>query len=123
MKKSGSLLLALCLMLFAFTFNALAKDECDKHKSVEFKVTGNCSMCKKAIESSLKGIKGIHEATWGQKTKVMKVVFDPAEISEDQIHQKIADSGYDTEKKKASEKAYSSLPECCQYDRTLHSKK
>jgi len=88
-----------------------------------FKVTGNCGMCKKTIESSLKGKSGIKEAVWNKNTKMMKVSFDPSKISEDQVHQAIADSGYDTDKKKASDKAYSSLPECCQYKRTLHTSK
>lgn len=115
--KTNSLLLTLCLMLFAFvTVTAQSP------ATVEFKVTGNCNMCKKTIESSLKGKKGVQSAVWNKDTKMMKVTYNPSEISEDQIHQAIADSGYDTEKKKASDKAYHNLPECCQYKRTLHTK-
>jgi periplasmic mercuric ion binding protein len=117
--KTTHLLLALCLMLFTFSFVS-AQDA--KDKTIEFKVTGNCEMCKKTIESSLKGKPGIQAAVWNKNTKVMKVSFDPAKISEDQVHQTIADSGYDTEKKKATDKSYSSLPGCCQYKRTIHAK-
>jgi copper chaperone CopZ len=80
-------------------------------------------MCKKTIESSLKGKPGISSAVWNKDTKMMKVTYDSSKISEDQIHQKIADAGYDTNKKKASDKAYGALPGCCQYKRTLHPKK
>lgn len=116
--KANNLLLALCLMLFSISI-VTAQNE-SKTKTIEFKVTGNCGMCKKTIESSLKGKPGISSAVWNKETKVMKVTFDPSKISEDQIHQKIADVGYDTDKKKASDKAYNSLPGCCQYKRTLH---
>lgn len=121
MKTILNAVMAFCLMLFSISFVAAQNES--KTKIIEFKVTGNCGMCKKTIESSLKGNPGVSSAVWNKDTKMMKVVFDPAKISEDQIHQKIADSGYDTEKKKASEKAYNALPGCCKYTRTLHNKK
>jgi copper chaperone CopZ len=102
-------------MLFTFSFVAAQTEK--KHKNIEFRVSGNCGMCKNTIESSLKGVEGVKSAVWNKDTKVMKVTFDSAKISEDQIHQKIADSGYDTEKTKASDKSYSSLHKCCQYKR------
>jgi copper chaperone CopZ len=73
-------------------------------------------MCKKTIETAL-DIKGVSTAIWNQETKMIRVVFKPAKISEDQIHQAIAAVGYDTEKYKGSDKAYKDLPECCQYER------
>jgi periplasmic mercuric ion binding protein len=114
--KPNDILLALCLMLFTISFVSAQNA---KDKSIEFKVTGNCEMCKKTIESSLKGKPGIKSAVWNKNTKVMKVNFDPAKISEDQVHQTIADSGYDTGQKKAADKSYSALPKCCQYARTI----
>jgi mercuric ion binding protein len=117
--KTKAQLLALCLMLSVFSF---ATAQTSKDKLLEFKVTGNCAMCKKTIESSLKGKEGIKEAVWNKDSKNMKVVFDPSIVSEEQVHQAIADSGYDTDKKKASDKAYTSLHGCCQYKRTLHKK-
>jgi copper chaperone CopZ len=107
--------MALCLMVFACSFahaQTAAKD-----KSIEFKVSGNCGMCKNTIEPSLKDKPGIKSAVWNKDTKIMKVTYDPAKISEDQIHKNIANAGYDTEKVKASDKAYNSLHKCCQYKR------
>lgn len=118
MKNVMNAFMALCLMLFSGSIVSAQSEA--KTKSIEFKVTGNCGMCKKTIEASLKGKPGISSAEWNKDTKMMKVVFNPSKISEDQIHQKIADVGYDTDKKKASDKVYSSLPGCCQYNRTLH---
>jgi copper chaperone CopZ len=114
-------LMAVCLLLFTI-LNVSAQNE-TKSKTMEFTVTGNCGMCKKTIESSLKGKPGISSAVWNKDTKMMKVTYDSSKISEDQIHQKIADAGYDTNQKKASDKAYGALPGCCQYKRTLHPKK
>jgi copper chaperone CopZ len=86
-------------------------------ETATFKVSGNCGMCKKTIEGSLKGVKGISSDTWEVKTKQMTVAYDPHLISLAEIHQKIAAVGYDTDKVKANEEAYKSLPICCQYTR------
>lgn len=81
-----------------------------------FKVWGNCEMCKETIEGSLK-VDGISKADWNVDTKIITVEFDTAKISLDRIQKNIAIVGYDNEKYKADDKAYSDLAECCQYDR------
>ncbi len=81
-----------------------------------FKVWGNCDMCKETIEGSLK-VDGISKADWNVETKEITVSYDNAKISLDQIQKNIASVGYDNEKYKGDEKAYSDLPGCCQYDR------
>lgn len=85
-------------------------------ETATFKVYGNCEMCKKRIETSLKK-PGIKSANWNVDTKIITVVYDIHSISVEDIHKSIAAAGYDTEKEKASDKAYNKLPECCQYDR------
>lgn len=81
-----------------------------------FKVYGNCEMCKKRIETSLKK-PSVKSAIWNVDTKIITVVYDPKSITVDDLHKSIASVGYDTEKVKASDKTYSKLPECCQYER------
>jgi periplasmic mercuric ion binding protein len=83
-----------------------------------FKVSGNCGMCKTTIEKSLKGVKGIKAATWDLKTKTITVVYNSKLITLEDIHQKIAAVGYDTEKVKAKDEVYKGLHGCCQYDRS-----
>ncbi|MFN0049793.1 MAG: heavy-metal-associated domain-containing protein [Cytophagales bacterium] len=85
--------------------------------TVKFKVLGNCEMCKKTIENSL-AIKGVKSANWNQETKMIQVVYSNSKISELKIHESIAAAGYETEKMKASTKAYADLPECCQYSQS-----
>jgi periplasmic mercuric ion binding protein len=82
-----------------------------------FKIYGNCGMCEKTIEGSLKNVKGVEKADWDKETKMMEATFNEKEISLDQIKMKIAAVGYDTEEHRATKKAYSNLPGCCQYDR------
>jgi mercuric ion binding protein len=84
--------------------------------SSSFKVWGNCEMCKETIEGSLK-TEGITKADWNVDTKILTVEFDSAKISLDQIQKNVASVGYDTEKYKGDDKAYSELADCCQYDR------
>jgi len=87
------------------------------HKTDSFMVYGNCGMCEKTIESSLKNVKGVEKADWNKETKVMVVTFDPEKITLNEIKQKIADVGYDTDEVRATDKAYNGLPGCCQYER------
>eukprot|EP01133_Synstelium_polycarpum_P011823 gene11823-13784_t len=86
-------------------------------KTDSIKVSGNCGMCKKTIESALK-VPGITSAAWNVKTKMLNVNYDASKINLDQVQKKVADVGYDTPKFKATEAAYEKLPSCCQYDRT-----
>lgn len=81
-----------------------------------FKVWGNCDMCKETIEGSLK-VEGVTKADWSTETKMISVAYDTTKITLDQIQKNIAVVGYDNEKYKGDNATYSELPECCQYDR------
>jgi copper chaperone CopZ len=82
-----------------------------------FKVYGNCGMCKKTIEGSLKDQEGIYSAIWDKETKLIEVNFNEESISLEEIKKKIAKVGYDSEDYRATKKAYSNLAGCCQYER------
>lgn len=86
----------------------------DKIKETEFKVFGNCGMCKNRIEKTLK-IKEVKFAKWDKKSKMLKIAFDSTSISVDSLHKRIAAVGHDTEKFKAPDKVYENLPKCCLY--------
>jgi len=88
-----------------------------KNKTEKFKVYGNCGMCKKTIEKAAKSVEGVSTADWNEESKLMQVSFDDSKTDVHKIHMAIAKAGYDTEMHKASDKAYSKLPGCCQYDR------
>ena len=85
-------------------------------KSETFKVWGNCGMCKKTIEKSLK-VSGIADADWNKDTKIMTVSFDSTAITLAQIQKNIAAAGYDTEQLRGDDAAYANLHSCCKYER------
>lgn len=99
------------------TQDVLKMNEILHNETETFKVYGNCGMCKKRIESSLKDVKGVSKATWDVKSKMMKVTFDPHVISLEKIKTTIASVGHDVDGVKAEDKIYNNLPNCCQYDR------
>lgn len=85
-------------------------------KSEIIKVWGNCGMCKKTIEKSLK-TDGIATANWDKNSKIIAVSYDSTMISVQQIQQHIAAAGYDNEGVKGDDTAYANLHSCCQYER------
>ncbi len=86
-------------------------------KTETFKVYGNCMMCQRRIEGSLKEVEGIASASWDVDTKMMTVKFAENLISLDNIRKRIADVGHDTDKYRADDEVYDKLPGCCKYER------
>lgn len=89
----------------------------DNPQSTQFKVLGNCGMCKKTIEKAATSA-GATTATWDVKNDLIAVSFDSKKTSKDAIQKAIALAGYDNAAYKADDEAYGKLPGCCQYDRT-----
>lgn len=85
-------------------------------KTETFKVWGNCEICKTRIENAAK-IDGVKKAEWNPDTKILNLVYNPSAVKSDEILRKVAAAGHDTEKFKASDEAYKSLPGCCRYER------
>jgi len=86
-------------------------------KTDTINVYGNCGMCTKRIEGALKDVKGIQSANWNVDTKMLTVSYNEALLSLNDIHQKVADVGHDTDKVKAKDSMYNNLMGCCQYER------
>lgn len=80
-----------------------------------FRVSGNCEMCKERIESAARSVKGVISATWDIETKMIHVDYNSSETNSNHIHRAIAGAGHDTERIKADDKVYNSLPDCCKY--------
>jgi mercuric ion binding protein len=83
-------------------------------KTVSFKVSGTCEMCKERIEDCL-DVKGVYKAVWNVESQLVTVTYNSKKLEEIQLHNLCAIAGHDTEKVKASEQAYADLPECCLY--------
>ncbi|MCS3867750.1 copper chaperone CopZ [Chryseobacterium ginsenosidimutans] len=97
----------------------------------QFKVKGNCEMCKERIESTAKKA-GANEARYSVDSQTLTLETDN-NVSTDNILKKVAEAGHDSEKFKSTDANYEALPECCHYERDvptssvenhdLHSKK
>ncbi len=98
------------------TVKAIATEKADT-KEETFTVYGNCNMCKRAIEGNAMLLKGVSTAKWDKATDQLTVSFDSNTISLNDIKQKIADIGYDSDTHRAKDEVYNNLPGCCQYDR------
>lgn len=108
MKKLNSL-----FVVFLFlTATYFAQD--NKVVETEFKVAGNCGMCKTRIETAMK-IKEVKFARWDKNSKMLKVAYLPSKISIDSLMHRAAIVGHDTEKYKADDAVYAKLPKCCLY--------
>ena len=98
-----------------FTFAQTSESTSSKTETI--KVSGNCEMCKSSIEKAAK-IDGVSKAEWNKDSKLLTLAYNPSKVTSDAVQKSIATVGYDTEKFKATDAAYKSLPSCCQYDRT-----
>jgi copper chaperone CopZ len=104
------------ILAFAFGGAYAQTGNQDQTNTTEFKVYGECGMCKARIEKSLK-TDGISSAAWDKERKVLKVEYLPAVIKVEAIHKLVANVGHDTEKEKAEDEVYNKLPDCCKYER------
>jgi len=80
-----------------------------------FRVSGSCELCKDRIETASKSVVGVKSASWDTKTQQVHVEYDPMKTSPGSVEMAIAKAGHDTEKFRADDKTYESLPECCHY--------
>lgn len=78
-------------------------------------VDGVCGMCKERIEEAVNSLKGIKLADWSEYSKELIVRYNKTKTTNDEIQQKVASIGHDTEKYKASDAVYDQLHGCCKY--------
>ena len=109
-------------MLAMLIFSGVFAHTTDQNSKIQtktdtIKVYGNCGMCKARIEKAAK-VDGVSKAEWSDETKLLSLVYDPAKVKNDDVQKAIAGVGHDTEKFKADDKVYASLPGCCKYERS-----
>lgn len=135
MKSIRLIFTALTISIFAFAANAQVHDHSkgtnsntqvqaqtkataasDTAKTESFKVWGACGMCKTRIEKTVTA-EGATAALWDSKTQMLTVTYNPAKTGKEALSKKLAAVGHDTEKFKATDEVYNSLPGCCHYER------
>ena len=100
----------------------VVKQETKEWKSVteQFKVFGNCSMCKDRIEETAQSAPYVYSSIWNMDTKELTIQYDSANVSIADIQQLIASVGHDTELFRADDDIYEDLSSCCKYERPLN---
>jgi hypothetical protein len=111
--KSIKLLMAITLLLSISTCFAEIKNA--KVETVH--IYGNCSICKKTIESAA-NVKDIVQVEWNKDTKMAFLTYDEKKTNQDEILKRIGLAGYDSDKFLAPDNVYAKLETCCQYERT-----
>jgi len=101
--------------LFISIFLLVTLNSFSQTKSAKIVVDGVCMMCEERIEKKAIDVKGIKLADWNLDNRVLKVVYNEKKITINEIHEFLGSIGHDTEKKIASNEAYSLLDPCCQY--------
>jgi copper chaperone CopZ len=116
MKTVKFMIAAVLAVVFGINSFAQSNDHSNMAatKTETVKVWGNCDLCKARIEKAAK-IEGVNKAEWNIETKMLTLVYNPSKLKIDDVQKKIAAVGHDTEKFKADNKTYNSLPGCCKY--------
>ena len=112
MKSLKKIMIAAVVLLLTISVNAQIKNK----KTETVKISGNCGMCKKNIEKA-GNLKKVALVEWDVNSKMAKLTYDSAKTNPDEILNRIAKAGYDSEKFSATEEQYKKLHGCCQYDR------
>lgn len=79
----------------------------------EFWVRGNCDMCKENIETALNEVAGVASASYDLESHMANISYDSTKVIPGDLHQAIANAGYDTKEITAIQAAYDELPKCC----------
>lgn len=111
----GTAIIAVILSVFSYA-QMHDHSQMPPAKTESIKVLGSCDMCKARIEKAAK-IDGVNKAEWNKETKILTLVYNPSVTTGEAVQKKIAAAGHDTEKFRADDKVYNSLPACCHYER------
>ena len=85
--------------------------------TAEVNVYGNCGMCERRIEGALSELPGVNSAEWDSATDLLTVQFDKKKVNLQQIKEKVASVGHDTDDVRAKYEVYDKLHGCCKYER------
>jgi copper chaperone CopZ len=112
MNSLKKIMMVALIMLTITQSNAQLKNA----KTDTVKIYGSCGMCKSKIEKA-GSLKNVAQVDWNKETKMATLSYDASKTNPEEILKRIALAGYDSDVFLAPDKAYSSLDDCCQYDR------
>ena len=119
--KTIKMLFTVAIMLVTVSFANAQSDKTQRTIGVKketIKVSGTCSMDKRRIETAAYAVDGVKSAVWDEYTQMLTLKYSVfKKDAADNVQQKIASVGNDTEKYRADDTAYQQLPDCCHYQR------
>ncbi len=107
---------AIKLLILSTILIAATKQVTAQSKTENFKVAGQCGMCKSKIEGAAKQA-GASYALWNEDSKELIIKYNSTSSNSAKIQKNIAAVGYDTPGYKTTEEAYDKLHSCCKYER------
>lgn len=99
-----------------FVGSSFAQDKKPKSKTIEFKTSAVCEMCKERIEDELNYTKGVVYAELDVDTKIVEVKFKTKFLNENRVKAIVANLGYNAGDTKRNEGAFKELPKCCRME-------
>lgn len=126
MKFTSMIIAAMFAFFFSNMNNAQADRAVERNSiSIEaqggdktsFTVYGKCGMCENRIEKTANKIEGVSNANWDKSSQKLTISYDADKVEVMKVHKALVEVGYDTEKVKAEDETYESLPGCCRYER------
>jgi copper chaperone CopZ len=117
MKRTMSLFSVLLLMTGMFLMSDNVQAQNNQVEEAKFSVLGNCGMCKDRIEKAARSVRGVSNAQWDQKEKMLTVNYRTDRTKQETIERAIAKAGHDTQNFITDEKTWTNLHHCCKYPR------
>ena len=84
-------------------------------QELSIKVYGACGMCQERIESNALNVIGVSTASWDVDSMLLTISYADGLFQEQELHNKMASIGHDTDKVKSTDEVYQNLHGCCKY--------
>ncbi len=113
--KTSAIFFAFIMMFLAP--GLMADDHENTPGEAEFRVLGNCGMCKDRIERAAYTVRGVRYANWDEDAQKISVRYRPNRTNQEEIERAIAKAGHDTENFLTDDETHANLHHCCNYPR------
>lgn len=87
----------------------------NQYITYEFRVEGECGMCKDRIEKVALQVEGVKDADWDLSSKILTVSIDESKNQISVVKYMIAQAGHDNGSFITPDDVYNNLHGCCQY--------
>ena len=100
------------IILFFLFFTGVINAQ--KSKTVVFKTSAQCGMCKDRIEGVMNFVPGVKYAELNMKDMSLSIKYNPKKVTPAGLRKRVADIGYSADAVIPKEEDVKKLPLCCQ---------